>query len=127
MSTDTQLQQKVMAQLGWEPAVNAEKRVTGRARRLIVKLPEQDSQKDADIACAAENALKWWTYLPINAVKVKVNKGWITLSGEVERDYQRLAAADAVRRLMGVTGISDIITINPKAFEAWCRWSFKRL
>ena len=127
MSTHTQLQQNVMTRVGWEPAVNAEKRVTGRVRCLTVKPQEPDNPKDADIACAAENALKWWTYLPINAVKVKVNKGWITLSGEVEQDQHRLAAKDAIRRLMGVTGISDQITINPKAFEAWCRWSFRRL
>jgi hypothetical protein len=125
MSTDTQLQQKVMARLGWEAPVDADRRVTGRAS--TAKLPELDSQKDADIACAATNALKWWTYLPIDAIKIKVNKGCITLSGEVEQDHQRLAAKNAVRHLMGVTQLSDKITINPRAFEAWCRWSFKRL
>lgn len=127
MSTDTQLQQGVMAQLGWEPAVSAQGRLAGRARPLTLNRPELNNQKDADIAYAATNALQWWTYLPINAVKVKVHKGWITLSGEVERDNQRLAAAEAVRHLMGVTGISDNITINPTAFEAWCRYSFRRI
>jgi osmotically-inducible protein OsmY len=48
-------------------------------------------------------------------VKVEVNKGWITLSGEVEWDYQRRAAVDAICHLEGLTGVSQNISIKPKA------------
>jgi len=48
-------------------------------------------------------------------VKVKAEKGWITLSGDVEWDYQRKGASDAIRHLMGVTGVSDEIAIKPRA------------
>jgi osmotically-inducible protein OsmY len=59
------------------------------------------------------NALAWRTYLPADAIKVKAEQGWITLSGEVEWDYQRESAKDAVRNLLGVVGVSDSITVKP--------------
>ncbi len=42
-----------------------------------------------------------------------VENGWITLSGELEYEYQRELAASAVRHLLGVTGISNQITVKP--------------
>jgi osmotically-inducible protein OsmY len=45
---------------------------------------------------------------------VRVDNGWITLSGEVEWDFQRQLAKDAVRSLLGVVGVSDEISVNPK-------------
>ena len=53
--------------------------------------------------------------MPKDSVKVKVEKGWITLSGELEWDYQRRSAKHAVRSLFGVVGVSDEIGIKPKA------------
>jgi osmotically-inducible protein OsmY len=53
-------------------------------------------------------------YLAQDAVKIKVEKGWVTLTGEVEWQYQRQAAAAAIRYLMGVSGVSDHITIKTK-------------
>jgi osmotically-inducible protein OsmY len=97
---------------------NAEKaaqRVTGvkaLAIEMDVKLPGSFQRNDADIARAAQNVLEWTTFLPENAIKVKVENGWITLSGQVEWDYKKQAAADAVRYLMGVKGVSSDITIK---------------
>ena len=54
------------------------------------------------------------TYLPKDSVKVMVEGGWITLSGEVGWEYQRQTAAGAVRYLVGVTGVSNQIAIKPK-------------
>jgi osmotically-inducible protein OsmY len=51
---------------------------------------------------------------PSDAVKVKVEKGWITLTGAVDWHYQLEAAADDVRGLWGVVGVSNEITIKPK-------------
>ena len=45
---------------------------------------------------------------------VKVEKGWVTLSGTVDWQFQRIAAESAVRRLSGVAGISNMITIKPQ-------------
>jgi osmotically-inducible protein OsmY len=52
--------------------------------------------------------------VPRDSVKVKVEKGWVTLTGEVEWNYQKEAAEDDVRALFGVVGVSRRITIKPR-------------
>jgi osmotically-inducible protein OsmY len=90
--------------------------VKGLIVELHVMLPGLNKRTDADIARAAQDMLKSWAYLPTDtSVEIKVVKGWITLSGEVECDYQRQAASDAVRHLIGVTGLSEQITVKPRA------------
>ena len=147
MKTDSQLQQDVIAELKWEPSVNAAQigvevkdgivtlaghvdsyaekcdaeraaqRVSGvkaLAIEMDVKLAGSSKRNDADIADSAESALQWITYLPKNSVKVMVEDGWITLSGEVDWEYQRQTAAAAVRYLMGVKGVRENIAIKSK-------------
>jgi osmotically-inducible protein OsmY len=70
---------------------------------------------DTDIAAAAVNALKWNSSISAEKIQVKVEKGWVTLRGEVEWQYQRLEAENAVRRLWGVKGVTNIITVKPEA------------
>jgi osmotically-inducible protein OsmY len=67
---------------------------------------------DADIALSADLVLQCSTDVPLDHVKVMVEKGWLTLTGEVEWDYQRQSAATAVSFLMGVTGLSNLISIG---------------
>jgi osmotically-inducible protein OsmY len=69
---------------------------------------------DGDIAQAALNAFEWSYSIPHN-LKVSVEKGWITLKGEVDWDFERVAAKDAVSQLMGVRGVSSELTIKEKA------------
>lgn len=147
MKTDTQLQHDVLAELKWEPSVNAAQigvevkdgivtlaghvnsyaekwdaeraaqRVSGvkaLAVEMDVKLSGSSKRTDADIARSAENVLQWTTYLPKDRVKLMVENGWITLSGEVDWEYQRQSAVGAVRYLIGVTGVSDEIAIKPQ-------------
>ena len=45
---------------------------------------------------------------------MKVAKGWITLTGEVEWQYQRRAAEDNVRSLIGVKGVSNLIAVKSR-------------
>ncbi len=146
MKTDSQLQQDVMAELKWEPAVHAAQigvevkdgvvTLTGEvssytekwdaeraaqrvhgvmalAVEMTVKLSEFGRRSDADIAESAKNILAWTSSAPVDAVKVLVEGGWLTLSGDVEWQYQRQAAADSVRHLLGVTGLSNQIAIKP--------------
>ena len=80
---------------------------------LKVNLPGLEKRSDADIARAVENVLEWNSSLPADAVKVKVENGWVTLTGEVDWQFQRLAAADSIRYLMGVIGVNDAIFIKP--------------
>jgi osmotically-inducible protein OsmY len=81
------------------------------ADELEVKLLGFDEKSDEDIAQAAVNALEWLYSAP-KGVKVEVQKGWVTLRGETEWDFQRTAAKSAVSQLMGVVGVSNNITIK---------------
>src|ERR1700680_4491624 len=67
----------------------------------------------ADIAEAAIRALQWDAAVPADKIHVTVSKGWITLKGEVEWQFQKQDAERVVRRLTGVTGVSNLITVKP--------------
>jgi osmotically-inducible protein OsmY len=70
---------------------------------------------DADIAAAAVHALKWNSSVPADKIQVTVDKGWVTLNGEVEWHYQKLEAERAVRGLWGAKGVSNLIIVKPSA------------
>ena len=96
-------------------AERAAQRVSGvkaLAVEMDVKLAGSSKRTDADVARAVQNVLQGTTYLPKDHVKVMVESGWVTLSGEVDWEYQRQSATAAVRYLMGVTGVSDQILIK---------------
>ncbi|HEV7574636.1 MAG TPA: BON domain-containing protein, partial [Caldimonas sp.] len=83
----------------WE-AEDAAHRVRGVkavANDLEVRLPSIEERTDADIAHAAVRALEWDAFVPIGKVNVTVSKGWVTLKGEVEWNYQKQDAERAVR------------------------------
>jgi osmotically-inducible protein OsmY len=73
---------------------------------------------DADIAAAAVHALEWNTVIPKKMIHLTVDKGWITLNGEVEWQYQKQEAERAVRGLWGVKGVSNLIMVKPAASPA---------
>ncbi|MBY0233518.1 MAG: BON domain-containing protein [Burkholderiaceae bacterium] len=87
--------------------------VKALAVEMSVKLSQLGKRNDADIAGSARNILSWTSSLPSDAVKVLVEDGWLTLSGDVEWQFQRQDAADSVRYLMGVVGVSNQIAIKP--------------
>jgi osmotically-inducible protein OsmY len=82
------------------------------AVELDVKLEAGHRRSDTDIAVAAESALKWHVGVPADHILVKVEKGWITLKGEVEWEYQRKNAEKALRSLTGVVGVSNSISLK---------------
>lgn len=91
-------------------------RVTGVkavAEELEVRFPLEGGNFDDDIAKRAVQSLDWDVSVPNNRVKVKVEKGWVTLSGEVDWYFQRSAAEADVRKLQGVRGVSDEIKVKP--------------
>ncbi len=99
-------------------AERATQRVAGvkaLAVEIKVKLSAFGTRDDADIARSAETALEWMGTNTSKNVNVMVESGWLTLSGDVDWQYQRLAAANAVRYLMGVTGVSNQISIKAGA------------
>lgn len=146
MSHDSELQQAVLSELGWEPSVSAAhigvtasagvitltghvrnyaekhdaetaaarvKGVKAVAEELEIRLDHAMSRTDEAIATAAVDRLAWDVSVPYDNVKVKVEKGWITLSGQVNWQYQKEAAEQDVRRLFGVVGVSNETTIKP--------------
>ncbi len=82
------------------------------AVEMDVNLPGISERSDADIAQSVTNVLLWTTFVPRDAVKIMVEKGWITLTGEVTWNFQKMDAAKAVRYLMGVRGVSNQITVK---------------
>jgi osmotically-inducible protein OsmY len=87
--------------------------VRGVANEIQVNLAHE--RTDTDIAHSVANVLEWSSPVPRDQVKAEVEKGWVTLNGEVAYDYQRRAAERAVRHIDGVRGISNRITIKPRA------------
>jgi osmotically-inducible protein OsmY len=145
MKTDTELQNDVLAELRWEPSVNAAhigvavnggvvtlsghipsygekgaaertaKRVygvTAVANELDVKLPGSSKRSDEDIATACLNALRANYSVPDEQIKVVVSKGWVTLDGNVDWQFQKDSADRCVRHLTGVIGVSNDINIK---------------
>jgi osmotically-inducible protein OsmY len=72
-------------------------------------------RSDTEIATAVEHALSWNTSVPQDRIKVTVEKGWVTLGGEVDWNFQRRAVERLVRPLKGVVGISDNIQLKAAA------------
>ena len=97
-----------------ERAVKRLPGVKALAVEIEVKLPGSSERSDADIARAAENALEWNVSVPYEKIKVTAERGFLTLQGEVDWEYQRSAAEGAVRYLTGVQGVSNEISIKPK-------------
>ena len=145
MKTDRQLQQDVIDELRWEPAVQAssigveaeegvvtiaghvgsyaEKWAAEKAAQRVagvkgvvdeieVKLPDANKRSDADIVQAVSSALEWNAMVPDRAIRIVVDDGIVTLSGEVDWAYQRTAAIVAVRNLIGVRAVNDQITLK---------------
>ncbi len=147
MKSDKQLQSDVLAELQWEPSVNAahigvevkdgvvtlsghvdnfaEKWAAERAAKRVrgvralaidmdVTLQTGDKRNDSDIARAVINALQWTSTVPGQTIQVAVENGMVTLTGTVDWNYQREAAANSVRILSGVRGVFNQIVVRPR-------------
>ena len=145
--TDERIQEDVIAELKFDPRVQANEIgvavrdgiviLTGQvdslqekwaaeeaARRVLgvvavvndieIHLPGKSERSDADIAAAAVRALQWDASVSTENIKVTVSHGWVTLTGEVAWRYQRDDAERAIRRLTGVRGITNEITVRQR-------------
>lgn len=96
-------------------AEDATKRVGGVkavANDLVVRIDASDVRDDTDIAEVALLALKWNTSIPDERLRVTVRQGWVTLEGTVDWRFQKDSAAEAIRDLAGVRGLTDLITLS---------------
>ena len=97
-----------------EKATRRIKGVRAVVEELEVRLPNHLTRQDDEIAKVAVDHLAWNASLPKDAIIVKVEKGWITLSGQVTWNYQREMAERDLRDLSGVIGLTNHIAITPK-------------
>lgn len=86
--------------------------VKGVVDQLEVRLASAGERSDGEIVQAAVNILAWNSFVPAGAIRVTVHDGWITLAGDVEWQYQRMAAEDAVHALWGVRGVTNSIAVR---------------
>ncbi|QPC91623.1 BON domain-containing protein [Mesorhizobium sp. INR15] len=147
MNNDKRLKDAVLAELNWEPSVNAphigvtakdgvvtlsghvesyvEKRAAESAAKRVkgvkavaeeikVQLPFELQRGDEAIASAAIDRIAWDVSVPKDAVQIKVENGWVTLTGQVGWHYQQLAAEHDVRGLHGVVGVFNQTTLKPR-------------
>ena len=88
------------------------------ANEIEIRPTAAGERTDADIAQYAVNVLKYNVSVPCDRIEVSTERGWITLKGEVDWQYQKSAASDAVRHLWGVKGVSSDITVKPRVTPA---------
>lgn len=84
------------------------------ANDIDVRLSPLYERTDADIAAGAAYALESDAFVSVERVEIAVSNGWVTLKGEVEWRYQKEDAEQVVRRLSGVKGVTNLITVNPQ-------------
>jgi osmotically-inducible protein OsmY len=98
---------------GVEMAVRKIAGVRAVAEDIHVGISSAYLRTDAEIAAAVANALKWHSAVTEDKIRIMVENGVVTLSGELDWNYQRQAAVDAVHNLAGITRINNFITIKP--------------
>jgi len=97
-----------------EDAAHRVRGVKAVANDIEVRLPNSAERTDPDIAAAVTRTLEWDAFVPIEKLDVTVSKGWVTMRGEVEWQYQKEDAERVVRRLAGVRGVTNLITVRPR-------------
>jgi len=101
-----------------EAAARRVKGVRAVAEEIEVRLPFESKRTDEEIAAAAIERLSWNVSVPRDSVQVKVENGWVTLTGQVDWWFQKQAAEHDIRPLHGVLGVSNQATVKPRVNTA---------
>lgn len=101
-----------------ETAAKKVRGVRGVVEKIEVRFAGAKPPRDEDLAHRAVQMLDWNVVVPKGAIQVKVQDGWITLTGKVEWQYQKAEAKAAVNRLHGVLGLIDLVEVSPRADAA---------
>lgn len=109
-TVDTVLQKHAV-----ERAVRRVGGVRGIAMDVDVRLSPPHERSDTEIAQAALHALRWHSLVPDDRITVRVEDGWVTLSGEVDWPYQLASAEQCVRPLVGVLGVTSHIELKQRS------------
>jgi osmotically-inducible protein OsmY len=92
--------------------------VSAVVEHMDVSLPDMHARSDADLAKAVADALNWDVEVPHGKIKPSVRDGRVTLEGTVDWQYQRTAADGAIRYLVGVKGVNNLIAVAPSSGRA---------
>lgn len=109
-----------------EEAAMRVKGVTAIVEDIVVDLPFTHERSDMDIARAVSDALYWDVYVP-RTVQAAVERGHVTLTGEVEWNYEREEASSLARRILGVRGVTNRITLKQVATRTDVRGELQRI
>ena len=97
-----------------EKAVRRVKGVRAIAQEIEIRFPNDKKTSDDQIAKRALDIISWDSTIPKDKVQVRVQDGFVTLSGQVDWRYQRTDAEYAVRKLAGIKGLFNDIQVKPK-------------
>ncbi len=100
--------------LAAETATGRVQGVKALAEEIEIRLPSHVQCSDDEIAADVLNRISWNASIPKDTVKVQVEKGYVTLTGEVDWHFEAELAGSAVQSLMGVTGVGNQISIKPR-------------
>ena len=98
--------------LAIERAVNTVYGVKAVANEIEVTISERFKRSDVEIAKAALSALEWNVDVPYEKINIAVERGKLTLKGEVDWWFQRQSAENVVRHLPGVADLKNEISIK---------------
>lgn len=107
------------AKLAAEDAARRVKGVRGIAEEIAVRFPNQTKTADDEIAKRILDMFHWNVVVPDDKISVKVEHGWVTLSGQVDYHFQRQTAKDLASRIGGVKGVANNVVVKsvPSSFD----------
>lgn len=98
-------------------AEKAAKKITGVkaiAEDIQIGVSPSYKKTDTEIAESVMNALRWHAAVPEENLKVTIEDGIVKLEGDVEWEYQRSSAKNAIVNLLGVRNVINLINVKPK-------------
>jgi osmotically-inducible protein OsmY len=96
-------------------AEQAAKRIAGVraiAEEIEVRFDFEPKVADHEIAKRIADLFEWNVFVPHESIAIKVQHGWVTLTGSVEWQFQAREARKAAGRISGVVGITNAIQVG---------------
>jgi osmotically-inducible protein OsmY len=97
-----------------EKATRRVKGVRGLAEEIEVRFPSDPKTADPEIAKRIVDMFDWSVTIPRSKIAVKVEHGWVTLSGVVDYHFHRQSAKDLASRINGVKGVTNLIEVKTR-------------
>ena len=112
--------------LSVENAAKAVRGVKAIIEKIDINTRSDKAKSDEEIAVEVLHALQWNIDVPAEKIKVKVEKGYVTLDGEVEWNIQRVAAGKALNHLTGIKGVSNHFKIKSEIEDGFEKAEIER-